>query len=57
MHDELNDLTPETVGLAGNPVVAAAMAKLESLDEVPIQAHAAVFEDVRSDLRSALDAD
>ena len=40
-----------------NAAVAAAMGKLESLEEAPLGQHAAIFEDVRSDLRAALDAD
>ena len=40
-----------------NVAVAAALGKLEGLDEAPLEAHAAIFEDVRSALRSALDAD
>lgn len=42
---------------AENPAVAAALSKLTALDEAPLEAHTAIFEDVRSDLRSALDAD
>lgn len=40
-----------------NVAVAAALGQLEGLDEAPLEAHAAIFEDVRSALRSALDAD
>ena len=40
-----------------NVAVAAALGKLDGLDEAPLEEHAAIFEDVRSDLRSALDAD
>jgi hypothetical protein len=40
-----------------NAAVAAALGKLDGLDTVPLDEHAVIFEDVRSDLRSALDAD
>lgn len=40
-----------------NPAVVAALGKLDALDSAPLEQHAAIFEDVRSDLRAALDAD
>jgi hypothetical protein len=40
-----------------NPAVEAALTKLDALDQAPLEQHAEIFETVRSDLRSALDAD
>lgn len=44
-------VTPE------NPAVKAALGKLDALETAPLEQHASIFEDVRSDLRAALDAD
>lgn len=43
--------------VAENAAVAAAVSKLEELTSAPLDQHAAIFEDVRSELRRALDAD
>lgn len=40
-----------------NAAVAAAVGKLDALAAAPLEQHPAIFEDVRSDLRAALDAD
>jgi hypothetical protein len=47
--------TPEAT--VENLAVAAAMSKLDALEEAPLEEHATIFEGVRADLRAALDAD
>lgn len=53
----VNDEHVVTESEPENVAVAAALDKLNGLDDAPLEEHAALFEDVRSDLRSALDAD
>jgi hypothetical protein len=40
---------------SGNPDVDEALARLHSLDELPVTSHAEVYEDIHETLRSALD--
>jgi hypothetical protein len=49
------DPAPPPVDLTGVPAVDAALRRLETLDEVPLTEHAAVYEQVHADLRCALD--
>jgi hypothetical protein len=53
----VNDEHVVTESVPENVAVATALGKLDALEEAPLEEHAAIFEDVRSDLRSALDAD
>lgn len=53
----MNDEQVETGSAPQNDAVAAALGILDGLDEVPLHEHAAVFETVRTELRTALDAD
>jgi hypothetical protein len=40
---------------SGNPDVDEALARLYALDDLPVSAHAAVYEDVHESLRATLD--
>lgn len=53
----MNDEQVGTECVPENVAVAAALTKLDGLDAAPLDQHPAIFEDVRSELRSALDAD
>ena len=53
----MNDDLADKAHVPENAAVAAAMSKLDGLAAVSLDQHAEIFEDVRSDLRSALDAD
>lgn len=53
----VNDELAEKDPVPENVAVASALNKLDGLAAAPLTQHAAIFEDVRSDLRSALDAD
>ena len=53
----MNDEQAGTESVPVNVDVAAALTTLDGLDVAPLEQHPAIFEDVRSALRSALDAD
>ncbi|WP_164512430.1 hypothetical protein [Nocardioides baekrokdamisoli] len=53
----MNDDVVDPESAPDSAAVAAALSKLDGLDAAPLEQHAAIFEDVRTDLRSALDAD
>lgn len=49
------DVGPETgVPLSGNSRIDDALARLERLDELPVEAHPEVFDEIHTGLRDAL---